>query len=287
MNSFVKKDLQLGNWYQMVSAKALIRTILRRALATGTSCADSIPILAGPMRQSRLPRHLALTNLGMLFGRYEPAVVSELIALTKQGDVTYDIGANIGFMTLVLAAQVGAEGTVFAFEPVPDNVENLKDVVFLNRLDDRVRIMAKAVGNTVSEEEMVLHESSAMHRLEKSREQGCTMASHKIVVESTTLDFFSVQKGHPAPDFIKVDVEGSETLVIQGALDVLERHSPTLLIEVHGPDNAGNLWDLLQEMGYVWWRITPKGHIPISRRADCISPFSAKAWTHHFLMRKI
>jgi FkbM family methyltransferase len=271
----------------MVMAKKLATRIVRRALAAGTGCAESIPILAGPLRQKRLPRYLALKNIAILFGQYEPAVVSELVALVKQGDIAYDIGAHIGFMTLVLASRVGKQGRVFAFEPVPDNVVNLKSVVLLNRLEHTVSIVPKAVSNTTCLEKMVLRESSSIHILEKIGQQEGVISGCKIDVETTTLDFFLLHKGHPIPNLLKIDVEGSETLVIEGALGLLKRHSPTLLIEVHGPDNAGNLWDLLQEMGYVWWRVTSKGRLPISKRADCISPFSQKSWTHHFLMQKI
>jgi tRNA1(Val) A37 N6-methylase TrmN6 len=86
----------------------------------------------------------------MIFGRYEPAVVTQLMTITRHGSVAYDIGSHFGFMGLVLASRMSSQGKVIAFEPVPANVASLKEVVAVNNLADILTIMPKAVSDTVA-----------------------------------------------------------------------------------------------------------------------------------------
>lgn len=102
----------------------------------------------------------------------------------------------------------------------------------------------------------------------------------------TTLDLFVFEQSNPAPDLLKIDVEGAEALVIQGGLRTLNSYSPTLLIEIHGPRNAQKLWRLLQSLNYLWCRITAKGKEPVSSEEKLLFFFSKEAWTHHFLLVK-
>lgn len=270
----------------MVTLRTLAPEILRRCLAIGFDSRESIQIVTGPLRGKKLPTQLALKNLAMIFGRYEPVVVSQLMTIIECGSIAYDIGSHFGFMTLVLASRVGAYGKVIAFEPVPDNLANLQDVVLLNNLDNVVSILPKAVSDTVEELSMMLGKSSFMNFLQKAAQGQDEASCWKITVETTTIDSFVLEEGHPAPNLLKVDVEGSESLVIEGALATLRLHSPTLIIEIHGPAQAKKLWDLLQSVGYTWWRLTPQGLRPVHSQDECIEPFSPRAWTHHYLMCK-
>jgi hypothetical protein len=58
-------------------------------------------------------------------------------------------------------------------------------------------------------------------------------------------------RGHPAPDWIKVDVEGGEGAVFRGARRLLREAAPALLIELHGPESAADVWDVLRGVGYL------------------------------------
>jgi FkbM family methyltransferase len=234
----------------------------------------------------RLPRRLALANLGMIFGRYEPDVVSQLVTITQHGNVAYDIGSHFGFMTLVLASRVGARGRVMAFEPGPDNLADLKDVILLNNLDNIVSILPKAVSDTVGELGMMVGRGSFKHFLQKAAQGQDETSCREITVKTTTVDSFVLEERHPAPDLLKIDVEGGESLVIEGALATLRLYSPILLIEIHGPAQARKLWELLRSVGYTWWHVTPEGARLVHSHAECVAPFSPRTWTHHFLMQR-
>ncbi len=270
----------------MVTVKALLRDVLRLFLAIRFSSRQSIKILAGPMKGRELPKGLALENIAMVFGRYEPLVVSELATITGTGSVAYDIGSHFGFMTLVLASRVGHQGKVMAIEPVPDNLANLKEVLLLNGLNRVVSVLPKAVSDTVGELSMVLRTSSYTHFLQKATQGQDEALYRKITVEAVTIDSLVLEQGYPAPNLLKIDVEGSESLVVEGALATLRLYSPTLLIEIHGPAQATKLWELLHCAGYAWWRLTPKGLTPVRSQGECIAPFFPKAWTHHYLVRR-
>jgi FkbM family methyltransferase len=266
--------------------KTFLPRILRQFLAVGLMFRNSIEILAGPMKGMRFPTRLALDNLAILFGRYESAVVAQLTTITGRGSVAYDIGSHFGFMALVLASRVGVEGKVIAFEPVPENFANLKDVVTFNHLADTITILPKAVSDTVGELTMVLRESSYMHFLERASQGQDKPSYRRMTVETATIDSLVNREGYPPPTLLKIDVEGSESLVVQGALATLRLYSPTLLIEIHGPTQARKLWELLQGSGYTWWRLTRKGLALVASQDECIAPFCPRAWTHHYLMRK-
>jgi FkbM family methyltransferase len=274
------------SWHRMIAVRRLAPAVLRQLLAIGFNSCESIQIMKGPLRGRRLPTQLALNNLPMIFGRYEPVVVTHLMAIAECGSVAYDIGSHFGFMSLVLASCVGAHGKVIAFEPAPDNLVKLNQVMLLNKVDSIVSILPKAVSDTVGEIGMMLGNSSYMNFLQKAAQGQDEASCQKITAKTTTVDSFVLEEKHPPPNLLKIDVEGSESLVIEGALTTLQVHSPTLLIEIHGPAEAAKLWDLLHTVGYGWWRLTPGGLMSVSSQAECVKPFSPKAWTHHYLMNK-
>ena len=80
-------------------------------------------------------------------GTYETDLQAGIADLVKPGSVAYDLGANIGYITLLLARSVGENGRVFAFEALPANQDRLMSNIQLNVLDDRVTVMPVAVSN--------------------------------------------------------------------------------------------------------------------------------------------
>jgi FkbM family methyltransferase len=270
----------------MITLQKLAVETLRRLLAIGIGSHDTVGIIKGPLRGKKLPSSLAVRNLAVLFGHYEPAVISSLIAASKHGAVAYDVGSHFGFITLALATAVGPQGKVIAFEPVPANLAILEDVILVNKLNSVVKIMPMAVSDTVGELRMVLYESSSTAFLQKAAQGQNGATSSKISVKTASIDSLVLEQGCPPPDIVKIDVEGSESLVIEGALTTLSSCSPTLLIEIHGPEQARKLWPLLHNVGYAWSRVTPQGLIPAESQDECVSLFSPGLWTHHFLMQR-
>jgi FkbM family methyltransferase len=244
-----------------------------------------VPILKGPLKHFILPKTSASENLAMLLGRYEPAVVSELLSAGPIG-VAYDVGAHLGFMSLVLSKLVGKTGRVFAFEPIPENRVAIDRLINMNRLHQVIQVAPLALGESNGKKRMQLRECSSMHQLEEAYEGKGRNIYSTVDVESCTLDSFIFERGNPFPQLIKIDVEGAEESVLKGALRTLEVYKPTFVVEIHGPKCGQELWNLLRDFNYSWRHLTLRGRKPVLTKENLLSYFSKDSWTHHFLLLK-
>jgi len=201
-----------------------------------------VTIRSGVAAGLRWRRYQRFVNAYWL-GNYELDVQLALRRLLRVGDVFYDVGANAGFFTILAGRLVGPRGKVFAFEPVPESAEALREHVALNGFS-WCEVVPFAVGarratRTLSYEP----EIAPMARFGKKR----TASELEINVEVVTLDDFAV--GHSAPSLTKVDVEGAEVEVLEGAASTIE-HGTVVLLELHGTPIAGDAIRLLGRAGY-------------------------------------
>jgi FkbM family methyltransferase len=240
--------------------------------------------MAGPLKGRHLPKAEALSNLSMLFGRYEPQVVRALFSLPEPVKVAYDVGGHIGFMTLALAERLGSNGKVFAFEPGPENIAVMQQLIIQNGLQRIVYVIPIALGNVNGEQKAIKWKSSSMYLLESALDGQNASDCSSITVATCTLDSFVFEHSNPAPDLIKIDVEGAEALVIQGGLRTFDVYSPKIIIEIHGPNNAQKVWDLIRRVDYSWTHLTANGKEEVSSEEELLSFFSKESWTHHFLL---
>lgn len=168
-----------------------------------------------------------------IYDSWEPQVVRRIVSTIRPGMTVVDVGAHVGYYTLVFAKYVGATGRVISFEPLPVNFALLKKNVELNELK-HVELFASAVFSrsgdlTISiPDDSNSGEASVMHRV----------GAKQLEVQATTLDVVSSTLDFK-PDFIKIDVEGSEFDVLSGAQEIIRRCRPQMLIELHHFD--GNL----------------------------------------------
>jgi FkbM family methyltransferase len=170
-----------------------------------------------------------------------------MLRAVPAGSVAYDIGANYGMHTLFLSRLVGAYGRVYAFEPAPAVFHALEENIALNAFTN-VTAVRSAVAEVTGAIGFDGSSSTALGHI-------TTMAGPDLV-PVTTLDDFVVRGPNPPPAFIKVDVEGAESRVLQGGLDVLRRHRPTLLIELHTPTEDVAVGRILQDLNYEAFRLT-------------------------------
>ena len=158
---------------------------------------------------------------------YEKSERDALIALAKPGDVLFDVGAYVGWYSVEFAKRVPGS-KVYAFEPISEARAELK-----KNLDGIKNVFIYAFGLSDSPGCVNFHVSEAepgtasMAPLEEDR-FGTTMTVRKMVI---TLDL-QCGSPHPAPNFIKIDVEGAELLVLKGARQTLEQHRPIVLCEM-------------------------------------------------------
>jgi FkbM family methyltransferase len=179
-----------------------------------------------------------------------------------RGEVAYDLGANYGLYSLLMARLVTSVGRVYAFEPVPAIYADLVRNVQLNQFN-HIKCVCKAVSDRTGTGRFILgHHAGAGHLASGGRGGVLTKsATESFDVEETTLDEF-VRRGGLPPTFIKVDVEGSEASVLRGARMVLAEHRPLLLIELHTPEQDVAVGAVLKEAGYHARRVK-KGAPPV------------------------
>jgi FkbM family methyltransferase len=165
-------------------------------------------------------------------GSYELEVQRVLQERLKPGSVLYDVGANMGFYSL-LAARQGAQ--VFAFEPDIQNAASLERHASLNLLGAKIAVIRAAVFSTTG---FVALEPADSARGHGNAHVGINTESLNptVKVPCTTLDDFA--REHILPDTIKIDVEGAESKVLEGAEKLFTHTRPLLICEVHDAANA-------------------------------------------------
>jgi FkbM family methyltransferase len=196
------------------------------------------------------------TGAHILNGSTELPVQTALQEHLHSGMVFYDLGANIGFFSLLGARLVGPGGRVFAFEADPELA---------------TRLRANGVRNHftwISVEEMAVWSetrSVAFVRADPAqspdRGLGFVTASpnfEALKVHAVSLDEFA--RRSPAPDFIKCDVEGAEVEVLRGARQLLQTKRPGLLCEIHSEENRRALLDEFSKAGYQW-KLCDENHV--------------------------
>lgn len=231
--------------YRLGPLTRAIRRLLNRA---APSAPTEVRVAAGELAGARLVLDLR-SEKDLWLGTYEPDLQACLRAFVRSGSTAYDLGANLGYVTLLLARAVGHTGRVLAFEPLPANLERLRTHLALNGCESWVQVVPAAVGERTGRARFWLHASKSMGKLDGSagRDQPYP---HAIDVEAVDLDTFVYARANPAPDLVKMDLEGGEVLAFAGMRRVLRDARPTLLVELHGPEAIAAAWEVLPAAGY-------------------------------------
>jgi FkbM family methyltransferase len=217
------------------------QTLWRTRLASGAQAELDL--------SERIQAQAALT------GAYEPALCGEIAAALGSDGTFVDVGGNVGLVTLEVLARAGpVRPRIHVFEPHPDNVAALERNLGLNP-GARVDVVNAAVGNA---------EGSA--RLKTSALRG-ESGAHRIVTDQTgdgtievpvvTLDEYARRNGIERIDVLKIDVEGHEAAVLEGARELLGRQAVGMvilelnpsLIEEQGAD-SDDVYATLSRSGY-------------------------------------
>jgi FkbM family methyltransferase len=189
------------------------------------------------------------TGQNIRLGVGEPAVQAALQKYLRPGMTFYDLGANIGFFSLIAARLVGLSGRVVSFEADPEVAARLRDNLAYNKFD-HATVEQKAVWS----EPTTVSFTRVDPMTSPDRGLGHVELNHSpsasaISIEAVSLDHYTVT--HPPPDFLKCDVEGAELAVVQGAARLLREKHPILLVEMHSPGNHRLLSQKFIELGYT------------------------------------
>ncbi len=166
------------------------------------------------------------TGKAWVFGTYETEVTKAIQNTVEPGQCVVDVGANIGYFTLLLAKKVGSQGRVIAFEPFSVVYEVLEKNVALNGYGN-VTLVNKAVAGRSA----AVGFSHVGTDLLSSIERIVPDSLNHVSAVSLD-DYFGPV--HRRVDFVKVDVEGAELSVLEGMQGILQNDHPILLIELHG-----------------------------------------------------
>jgi FkbM family methyltransferase len=187
------------------------------------------------------------TGRGVLEGAGEPQVQDALRKHLRPGMTFYDLGANIGFFTVLAARLVGPEGRVVSFEADPEIALRLLENIERNKFSN-VTVEQKAVWSapgTVAfarTDPTVSPDRGLGHVIPNSS------LAHSISVAAVSLDDYT--RTAPVPDFLKCDVEGAEVAVFAGARRLLSEKHPGILCEMHSEKSSRWLLEEFASLGY-------------------------------------
>ena len=158
----------------------------------------------------------------------EPEFMDIIESSISKNDKVCDLGANIGYVTLIMARLVGEKGQIVAIEPSPHNFKILKEMVRYNDLEENVELMHYAISNFKKEIEFHLSSASNLHSIKKTRN---TIESIKI--NAISLD--EIYRDRVPPTFIKMDIEGGELEALQGMRNITsnKQNNMRILMEIH------------------------------------------------------
>ncbi|MGH7474752.1 MAG: FkbM family methyltransferase [Longimicrobiales bacterium] len=213
-----------------------------------------LPILAGPLRGCWWLPSSGGKVLRVLLGTYERAQTEAFERLVEHGQVVFDLGAHVGYYSILAARRVGPTGTVIAFEPDPRNVRSLRRHARLNRAQ-RLRIVEAAVGDHEGPAGFAAGTGTGTgHVVGAVGSNGSTRA-----VQLTTIDHHVARAGL-VPDLIKIDVEGAEAAVLRGGRRTLQSARPRLLLSTHGMVVRRECLELLDSLRYAATPMDQAGH---------------------------
>ncbi len=199
-------------------------------------------------------------------GLYEADLTHLFLRILREGMTVLDLGANVGYYTLLACKRVGASGNVYAFEPDPETCKYLLRNIRANGCLNATLAM-RAVSNTTGIAYLVRDPTTyAKNWLSTSQPR-----SEHAVVQTVTLDDFFAQEGWPPVDLVKMDIEGGEKAALEGMRELSRRNPQMQLIIEYSQENllrAGTSREafvaVLQELGFRRGYIIEQGLKPFS-----------------------
>lgn len=181
------------------------------------------------------------SNHGCWLGTYELDKQAALARFIRPGMTVYDVGAQAGFYTLMFSRLVGDRGRVIAFEPCPYEARHLLDHVRMNALAN-VTVIEAAVSDQAG---------LAGFTFDRPRTENALGETAGASFQVPTVSLDQICAAMPAPDLVKIDVEGAEAAVLTGASHMLRCHRPTVFVALHSPEQRRLCAMRLRESGYA------------------------------------
>ncbi len=225
-------------------------------------------------------------SINGVYEEFETSIVKKEV---NRGDVVIDIGANIGYYTLIFAKLVGEKGKVFAFEPDPTNFQLLKKNVEINGFHN-VILEQKALSDNSGKMMLSLNDKNTAGHYLNFENQDTT---NSVEVDILSLDEYFLNKNIDI-NFIKMDVEGAESNVIKGMPNILKNSKDLKMIVEYNPTaihhlglNPENYLNLLLINGFSLYNIDEiTNTMKKTQKNELLKQYS-NLYTNLFCLKKI
>lgn len=243
-----------------------LSTELRRQLWYAIRVPVVTPWLEG-LRVYAYPRNETSRAI-FVTGNYEPNEFFMLSQVIRPGMIFVDAGANMGLYTLFAARKIGVQGRVLAIEPSTRECERLLKNVEINSLSN-VRLVRNAVSDSCSDVDLLIADDEWSGHNTLGAFAYDTPLAIKETVRTDGLDDIVLREGLSHVDIIKLDIEGAEFRALKGAVGILERFQPLLLLELadralcHQGSSSSQIWDFCRQKGYRIFAFDQSTGLPV------------------------
>lgn len=198
----------------------------------------------------------------MLNETYDKELFDAIRKINLQGKTIFDIGSHIGYHSIFFSKLVGEKGSVFAFEPNPFNAKRIKENVDKNQIKN-IKIYNIALSAENSKTDFLctdniesgtssggfIEDSDTLYEKSGYERDG---GFERIEIEMKKLDDLDeIKNAGLKVDILKIDVEGAESLVLEGAMNTIQSQKPIILIEIHSISNMYYFMNLLNKINYT------------------------------------
>lgn len=163
------------------------------------------------------------SHIRIEFGLFELPLAKYVREFAKDAKVAYDLGAEMGYYSLAFTKIMGEGGKVYAFESNKERVMKFPELTRRNNAEGKIKVLEAYVTNSDDTDPL----------------------------NKTSIDSFVYEKGNPAPDIIKIDIEGEELNALRGAEKTLKEHHPKLILEIHSRELAVECPAYIKKLGYA------------------------------------
>jgi len=207
--------------YSAISRKTIFGKLLRLPLKLFPKNLI-IPIIQGEIRGYKWIIGSGVN--GYWLGSYELKKVSLFIKTIKEKrcKIIYDIGAHVGYYTLISSKFVGDTGIVYSFEPNPQNIFYLKKHIKINKINN-VNVIEAAVSNFIGKANFDTTSNTSMGKI----------ADKGVQIHCITIDYFVFKNNNIPPEIIKIDIEGAELDALKSAKETITKFHPIIFLSLH------------------------------------------------------
>jgi len=188
----------------------------------------------------------------LIYGNHDPLTTEIILDELSEGMICIDIGSNIGYYALLESKKIGKNGNVLAIEPSPENFSTLVYNIKLQN-DQNINAFNFAIGDKNDEIEFLISKKSNWSKVKD--ENDIIESEDKIIkIPLKTLNSFVKDNQLEKIDLLRMDVEGYENNIIDGAIEVLTKFKPKIMVEIHkmimGKKKTREILEKLKKLNY-------------------------------------